>query len=268
MKNCPRGIRKADICVRISSTEGNMGIFNRLGTSAHPRTAAIILAAGSGRRFSNIDGEKQNRELCGIPVIVRTLSAFERCPLVDEIVLVCRKEDVPAYSGFSERYGFCKPVTVTEGGAERMESALAGIEAVSDKAEFVAVHDGARCLITPTQLEKVLRAAYDGGAAAAGYPSVDTVKYSEDGMYIGETPDRSKIWLIGTPQVFKANMYRAAIYMAKKDGVSVTDDCMMAERLGFKIRLVDIGRENIKITSPEDIRIAEGILGGREDGEA
>lgn len=245
-----------------------MGIFSRLGPGAHPRTAAIILAAGSGRRFSDIDGEKQNRELCGIPVIVRTLTAFESCPLVDEIVLVCRGEDLPEYSGFSEKYGFGKLTAVTEGGRERMESALAGIEAVSDKAKLVAVHDGARCLITPTQIEKVLRAAYADGAAAAGYPSVDTVKYSEDGIHIEKTEDRSRIWLIGTPQVFTANMYRAAIYMAKKDGAVVTDDCMMAERLGFKIRLVDIGRENIKITSPEDIYIAEGILRGREDVEA
>ena len=114
-------------------------------------------------------------------------------------------------------------------------------------------------------IEKTLRSAYKDGAAAAGHPSTDTVKYSKDGHTITETVDRSKVWLIGTPQVFMANMYRAAIYTAKKDGAAVTDDCMMAERLGFKVNLVDIGGENIKITNPEDIYIAEGILRRRED---
>lgn len=242
-----------------------MGILDILKPGGHPYTSAVILAAGAGQRFSNVSGEKQNRELCGIPVIVRTITAFERCSLVDEIVVVCRAEDLEEYKTFSEKYGFKKIKAVTEGGSERMESALAGFEQTSDKAKFTAIHDGARCLITPEQIESVLRAAYDKGAAAAGHPSTDTVKYSEDGMFIGETVERSKVWLIGTPQVFMSNMYRAAVYMAKKDGVSVTDDCMMAERLGFKVRLVDIGCENIKITNPEDIYIAEAILKKRED---
>lgn len=242
-----------------------MGIFDFLKSDGHPFTSAMILAAGAGQRFSNVSGAKQNRELCGIPVIVRTLTAFEECSLIDEIVLVCREEDLPVYETFTEKYGFKKIAKVIAGGKERMDSALAGVDSVSDKSKFIAVHDGARCLVTPEQIEKVLRAAYEKGAAAAGHPSIDTVKYSEDGIHIGETVDRSKVWLIGTPQVFMANMYRAAIYMTKKDGASVTDDCMMAERLGFKIKLVDIGCENIKITNPEDIYIAEGILKKREE---
>ena len=242
-----------------------MGILDALKTGGHPYTSAVILAAGEGQRFSNISGEKQNKELRGLPVIVHTLAAFEKCGLVDEIVLVCREEDAEGYSSFSQRYGFSKIKAVTAGGADRMESALAGFEKTSDKAKFTAVHDGARCLITPPQIESVLRAAYEKGAAAAGCPSSDTVKYSEDGVYIGETVDRSKVWLMGTPQVFMSNMYRAAVYMAQKDGARVTDDCMMAERLGFKIKLVDVGRENVKITNPEDIYIAEAILRKREE---
>lgn len=242
-----------------------MGILDILKPSGHPYTSVMILAAGAGQRFSRISGEKQNRELCGVPVIVRTLTAFEECSLVDEIILVCREEDLSLYETFPEKYGFKKIKSVLAGGNERMDSAMAGVDAVSDKSKFIAVHDGARCLITPAQIEKTLRAAYEKGAAAAGHPSTDTVKYSEDGQLIGETLDRSKVWLIGTPQVFMANMYRAAIYMAQKDGAAVTDDCMMAERLGFKIRLVDIGCENIKITNPEDIYIAEGILKKREE---
>lgn len=242
-----------------------MGILDRFSPSGHPFTSAIILAAGSGSRFSDVAGQKQNTLLSGVPVIVRTVAAFDMSSLIDEIILVCRAEDVPEYESFPERYGFKKIKKTVAGGAERIDSAMAGIDSVSDKSKFVAVHDGARCLITSEQIEKTLSAAYDKGAAAAGHPSTDTVKYSEDGRFIGETVDRSKVWLIGTPQVFMANMYRAAIYMAKKDGVSVTDDCMMAERLGFKVRLVDVGCENIKITNPEDIYIAEGILKKRRE---
>ena len=242
-----------------------MGIINKLKAAGHPHTTAMILAAGSGQRFSKVAGQKQNIELRGIPVIVRTITAFEKCPLVDDIVIVCREEDVPVYEGFPSKYGFGKIKRVVAGGKERIDSAMAGVDCVSDDSKFIAVHDGARCLITPENIEMTLRAAYKEGAAAAGHPSVDTVKYSEDGQSITNTVDRSKVWLIGTPQVFMANMYRAAIYMTKKDGATVTDDCMMAERLGFKISLVDIGCENIKITNPEDIYIAEGILRRRED---
>ena len=242
-----------------------MGIIDKIKTATHPFTSVMILAAGAGQRFSSVAGQKQNIELCGIPVIVRTITAFEECPLVDEIVIVCREEDVHVYEGFSDKYGFSKITKVVAGGKERIDSAMAGVDCISDKSKFVAVHDGARCLITPENIEKTLSAAYKDGAAAAGHPSIDTVKYSEDGQSITNTVDRSKVWLIGTPQVFMANMYRAAIYMAKKDGTMVTDDCMMAERLGFKVSLVDIGCENIKITNPEDIYIAEGILKKRED---
>ncbi len=240
-----------------------MGIFDVF--RSHPYTSAMILAAGSGTRFSGVPGAKQNIELCALPVIVRTVTAFERCPLVDEIIIVCRGEDVPSYENFSEKYGFTKISKVVAGGKERIDSAMAGVDSVSDKSKFIAVHDGARCLITPEQIEKTLRLAYEKGAAAAGHPSTDTVKYSEDGLTVGETVDRRKVWLIGTPQVFMANMYRAAIYMAKKDSAAVTDDCMMVERLGFKVHLVDVGCENIKITNPEDIYIAEGILKKRSD---
>ena len=241
-----------------------MGILEVLKPTHHPYTSAVILAAGSGRRFSDVAGQKQNIELVGIPVIVRTVMAFEKCPLVDEIVIVCRAEDVSEYEGFAEKYSLSKIAKVVSGGDERIDSAMAGVDSVNDKSKYIAVHDGARCLITPEMIEKTLRSAYKNGAAAAGRPSTDTVKYSKDGLAIDETVDRTKVWLIGTPQVFMANMYRAAIYMAKKDGATVTDDCMMAERLGFKVSLVDIGGENIKITNPEDIYIAEGILRKRE----
>lgn len=242
-----------------------MGISEILKLTKNKPTAAVILAAGEGQRFSDIAGEKQNRALFDIPVILRTVLAFERCGVISEIVVVCRSEDVSDYREMFETHGITKLKSVTAGGDSRAESSLIGFECVSDKAKFVAIHDGARCLITPDMIENTVRAAWVHGAAAAGHASTDTVKYSEDGMFISETVDRSKVWLIGTPQVFMTNMYRAAAYMAKKDGVAVTDDCMMAERLGFKIRLVEVGAENIKITTKSDICAAEGILKMRDE---
>ncbi len=242
-----------------------MGLSEILKLAKSKPTAAVILAAGSGQRFSDIAGEKQNCDLFDMPVILRTVLAFEKCGVISEIVVVCRKEDNDDYRKMFDEQNITKLTTVTAGGSTRAESSLIGFECISDKAKFVAIHDGARCLVTPEMIEGTVREAWIHGAAAAGHASTDTVKYSEDGMFITETVDRSKVWLIGTPQVFMTNMYRAAAYMAKKDGAAVTDDCMMAERLGFKVRLVEVGTENIKITTKSDIYAAEGILKMRDE---
>jgi len=240
-----------------------MGLLKMKKGGSHPYTAAVIVAAGSGSRFSDVAGLKQNMTLRGMPVIERTVRTFSGCNLIDEIVIVCRSEDLENYT--DTLGGIKKVKTVVAGGSERIDSALAGFEAVSDKVKFVAIHDGARCLVTADMIEDVVSRAYDTGAAVAGNPSTDTIKVSEKGESVDETIDRSKVWRISTPQVFLANMYRAAVYMAKKDDVAVTDDSMMAERLGFKVSLVNVGSENIKITNPEDYYVAEGILRFREE---
>jgi len=227
-----------------------------------PFTSAVILAAGSGLRFGQ-DQPKQFTEIDGIPAIVYTISAFERCDLIQEIILVTRKDETERYRSFVESYGFKKVTAIVEGGSKRSESALSGFEAISDKSKFVAIHDGARCLVTEEMIANVAEAAYIHGAAAAGKKTTDTVKYENEG-FIESTIDRNHVWMIQTPQIFMTNMYRACAYMAQKDGVDVTDDCMMAERLGFRIKLVDCGSENIKLTHPEDIFTVQNILKKRE----
>jgi len=222
-------------------------------------TSAVILAAGNGTRFGG-SVKKQFVDVLGIPCIARTVDAFERCSLIDEIVLVGDPEAILKALG---NCSFKKISAIVPGGETRQDSALLGFDAISDKAKFVAVHDGARCLITPEMIESTVKAAYKYRAAAAAHRSSDTVKIcNEDGL-VEETTDRDKVWLVQTPQVFNADVYRVSAYMAKRDSAVVTDDCMLCERLGFDVKMVECGRENIKLTSPEDLALAEAIISYR-----
>lgn len=227
----------------------------------HHFTSAIIAAAGCGSRMGTVGGKtKQLMELCGKPVIVHTLLAFEKCELVDEIIVVAKKEEISVYEEYKHTYGIKKITKITEGGERRQDSVLLGFEAISDKSEFVAIHDGARCLITPDMIEKVLRAAYQSGAATAATPVIDTIKRGTMNNYIAETYKRSELWGAQTPQIFKTELYRAAAYIAKEENFEATDDNSLAERLGFDVKLVDCGRENLKITTPLDLKLASIIL--------
>lgn len=219
-------------------------------------TSAVILAAGTGSRFGG-DTKKQYIPLCGVPCIVRAAAAFEACPEIDEIILV---GDLSELSAVFPRDRFKKIKKTVPGGKTRQESALLGFDAISDKADYVAVHDGARCLVTPQIITETVKAAYKYRAAAAAHRAEDTVKICDrDGM-VEKTQDRDGVWLVQTPQVFLCDLYRVGAYMAKKDKVSVTDDCMLCERLGFRVKMVESGRSNIKLTSPDDLPLCEAIL--------
>lgn len=236
----------------------------RSGGKHHPFTSAVILCAGKGERFSP-DGEvtKQNFLVGGIPIAVRTLLTFDKCDLVDEIIAVCRADETKLFEEYRVRYGIKKLTGIVKGAASRQESSLAGCDTIDERAKYVIIHDGARCLVTPEIIEKTVRAAYSDGAAVAAERCRDTVKLSHDGRTAESTVDRDTIWLAKTPQVFLANMYRASAYMAKRDGAAVTDDASMAERLGFPVTLVDCGTQNLKITFREDVILAQAILASR-----
>ncbi len=246
-------------------------IFKRASAALERKkmVSAIILASGTGDRFRIGTGDrletikKQFISVGGIPAIVRCAAEFEKCALVDEIIVVTGEEDIEYCRRLLE--GNIKKLThVTAGGETRQKSAMAGLDLVDESSDFVAVHDGARCLVTADIIESVLREAFANGAAAAAERAVDTIKEADcDGMIIN-TIDRDTAWLMKTPQAFMADMYRAGVYSAEKDGVTVTDDCMLVERLGFKVKAVDCGRENIKLTYPEDRIIAEAILRYRD----
>lgn len=222
--------------------------------------SAVIVAGGSGSRMGNMSRTKQLTEIDGIPVIVRTLLAFQSCTQIDEIIVVARKDELSLYEDFKKKYGITKLVRAVSGGDTRRESVLSGVSAISEASEYVAIHDGARCLITPDMILSVLKKACACGAAAAAERMTDTVKRCDENGFITDTLDRSDLWRAQTPQAFKTSLYLASAYTAEAEGFEATDDCMLAEHIGFKVGLVDCGRENIKITTREDLIIAEAIL--------
>lgn len=228
--------------------------------------SAVIVAAGKGTRMGNeLYKTKQLTSLDGIPVIIRTLRQFEACDFINEIVVVAREEEIPLYDELLPEYSAKRVTKVVPGGATRQLSVLEGFKAVSADSEYVAIHDGARCLVTPEMIAKVFEQAYIYGAATAAERSRDTIKKADKSGFVDTTIDREYLWHAQTPQIFRTDVYRASAYIAQKNGYTVTDDCMLAENIGFKIKLVDCGHENIKLTTPDDFYTASAILRLRED---
>ena len=235
------------------------------GKDPLPHTAAIIVSAGNSTRMKS-SISKQFMCVAGVPVLARTLLAFEACPAIHEIVVVARAEELEAVWQLGEEYGITKLAQVCAGGSTRAHSVRRGFRKISAACRFVAIHDGARCLITPEEIEKICRAAYRHRAATAAYPSTDTVKRVNRRGFIKETLDRKAIYLVQTPQVFHADLYRAAMAQIPADE-DLTDDNQLMERIGYPVKPVDIGKNNIKITHPADIARAEWVVAAREAGK-
>lgn len=242
-------------------------LLRRVGGNTHHtrhHLAAIIVAGGSGSRMET-DRPKQWLTLAGQPVILHTLRAFQASAAVREIIVVARADDKDAYLDYKRLYGLDKLTAVVLGGDTRQASVANGIAALSRKVDYVAIHDGARPLITPAQIDKVATAAFYHRAAAAATPATDTVKRVDAKGVITETIDRKQVWLAQTPQIFYLPLYYAAMATAERDNFTATDDCMLAEHAGFPVHLVDCGKENMKITVPVDLCIAEAILRARAE---
>lgn len=242
-------------------------VLRWLSRKKRPFTTAILLAGGIGSRMKREDGKtKQMLPLCGVPVLVHTARAFEECPYIDQIIVVAREEELSCVRDMMVEYGIKKFYRAVAGGATRQLSALAGFEAIDgEKSRFVAIHDVARCLITPGQISDVVAEAYATGAAAAACRVHDTVKRVNGDKFVLETIDRETLWLAQTPQAFSATLYRAAAYTAKMADFAATDDVMLCERIGQAVRLVDCGEENFKITTDADLLRAETILRMRKE---
>ena len=233
-------------------------LVNAVFRTEKSAAAVIVAAGGSTRMGEGVD--KQLVEIDGVPVLARSIAAFENTPDIEYIVVVASKENIEAYKKLISGFGFKKVRSVVRGGPTRQESALRGVEALDDDTEFVAIHDGARCLVTPEMIKKVLDVARQTGAASAGAPVKDTIKQVSAFGVVEATPERGRLWAASTPQIFKAGLYRAAAYYAEKDGFEATDDNLLLERLGGKVTMVDCGYTNIKITTPEDVVAAEALL--------
>lgn len=228
-------------------------------------TCAIIVASGNSTRMG--EGiSKQMMLLDSIPVIARTIMAFDECEYIKEIIVVAKEEEFYLYREFQKLYHFKKLVRLVSGGATRQDSVKNGFSAVSRGIRFVAIHDGARCLITPEQIAKVCETAYKHNCATAATRSVDSVKISSGkDLYIDYSANRNHVWLAQTPQVFKHEIYELALKKAEADHLVATDDNSIVENLGCKIKLVECGRNNLKITTPEDVSLALAILKTREE---
>ena len=236
-------------------------MFGKRRKQTRPYCAALIAAAGSSTRYGGEN--KLLQPLDGIPVLVRTLLAIDSAQGIDEIIIAAREDELLHYAELCKAFGIRKPVKVIVGGATRTESVLRAALEASPEAEFFAVQDGARPLVTPALIDDVIAAAWTHLAAAPAIPVRDTIKVAHNAL-VESTPDRSTLFAVQTPQVFSADLLKAALQSALTDGAAITDDCSAVERLGKGVYLIDGDEENLKITTPVDLVIAEAILAERE----
>lgn len=225
--------------------------------------SAIIVAAGGSVRMGIADS-KQFIPLLSRPAIEYTLKAFQNCYLIKEIVVVCREQDMPRIRDIVNLNGFTKVSNLVLGGASRAESVRNGVEATNEKAKYYAIHDGARPLITVEEIERVIEAAFETGAATLGTTVTDTIKIVDGFNKIESTPLRSQLRAVQTPQVFEKDLYRFAIENVGDSAINFTDDCALIENMGGEVEVVKGSVENIKLTTPIDVIIAESILKSRK----
>jgi len=219
------------------------------------KCGAVIVAAGSASRMGGID--KVMAPLAGEPMIVKTVRAFQNCDAISEIVIVTRQDLVEVIMENCAQ--FEKVSAVVTGGQTRQESVRMGLSALSKDMQLVAVHDGARPLITGQVIDRVVRAANTYNAAIPGIPVKDTIKNVQGGL-VKKTPEREKLQAVQTPQVFDRDLLCGALQKAEYDFAIVTDDSSAVERLGMSVKVVDGDERNLKVTTPMDLKFAELLL--------
>ncbi|MDD2927511.1 MAG: 2-C-methyl-D-erythritol 4-phosphate cytidylyltransferase [Candidatus Omnitrophica bacterium] len=220
--------------------------------------SAIIVAAGKGRRF----GHKVSKAVLPLnsrPVIAYSLAVFNAHPQVKEIIVVGNPGNILALRDIVKREKIAKDIKIVPGGKERRDSVAKGLQVVDPKAGFILIHDAARPFITKVLVSSVIKGAQKNGAAIAAVPVKATIKKVQSGLVVEKTLDRKSLWEIQTPQVFKKGLILKAYKKFKR--LPATDDAMLVERLGAKVKVVLGSSSNIKITTPEDFIIAKGIAG-------
>jgi len=222
--------------------------------------SCVVVAAGKGTRMGgNIN--KQFVEIAGIPVIVRTLMAFEKCPSIHNIIVVINNHDRERCESLVREYGISKVSNFVEGGLTRQNSVFNGLQAITAYCRVVLIHDGARPFVDQETIENCIKAAGEYGACCAAVPVKDTIKIVDKDCYAHKTPDRKELWAVQTPQAFDYRLILKAHQKALEDGFDATDDAMLVERMGKKIKMVMSNYYNIKITTNEDLIFAEAIAG-------
>ena len=224
---------------------------------SRPYCGAVVPAAGQAARM-NGQG-KLFRELGGVPLIIHTLRALDACPDIDEIVAVVRPEELVELSGLCREYNISKIRHIVCGGATRAHSVLNGLMALPREAELAAIHDAARPFVTPELASKVIRLAAKSGAATLVVSPKDTVKTMAGGCIVS-TVARDTVMLAQTPQVFNAGLIKGALTKALRENWDITDDCGAVERMGMKVSVVGGSYGNFKVTTPEDMILAEALI--------
>lgn len=219
---------------------------------------AVVVAAGSSNRMGGVN--KQFLPINGIPVIARTLLAFQNCNKVSKIIVVCKPEDANKIQNLSIEYHIEKLADITDGGTSRAQSVINGFSRVDSNCSVVLIHDGARPLVSNEVIERVINAAAKYGAATCAVPLKDTVKVvNEDGIVI-KTPNRSTMVAVQTPQGFRTDVYKNAVEQAAGNIDNFSDDCSLVESAGQSVYTVEGDYNNIKITTAGDIMVAEALL--------
>jgi 2-C-methyl-D-erythritol 4-phosphate cytidylyltransferase len=224
---------------------------------------AVIVAAGKGARMGP-HADKLFLEVAGRPVVAHTWARFDQADCIDEIVLVVRDGLQGAFEGLAASLKPKKPFRLVEGGKERQDSVWNGLQAVCSGVDIVAVQDGARPCVRPKLLAATIEAAREAGAAVAARPITDTVKESEDGRLVARTLDRSRLWVVQTPQTFRVEVLRRALAAVREKGLCVTDDTAACELIGQPVRLVECAAPNPKVTVPSDLPYVAWLLASLE----
>ena len=220
-------------------------------------TTAIIVAAGKSERMG-AGTDKAFLSLVNKPVVAWSLMAFEKCPDIDRIVLVVRKEQQLAAKAVCQMFGISKLQKIVAGGNKRQDSVQAGLAACDIDTRAVVIHDGARPLVTPDLIAEVLKLGVRTGAATVGRKVIDTLKFVEKGVTVSKTESREKLWQVQTPQAFQYRVLRDAYKALGKN--EVTDDCQAVEMNGGTVKVFESNRPNLKITTPEDLQVAAALL--------
>lgn len=222
--------------------------------------SAIIVAAGKGKRMKS-DISKQFINIKNKPVLAYTLECFDKCTQIKDIILVVAEEYIDYCSNeIIYKYNFNKNIIITAGGKERQNSVYNGLKKVSSDTDIVLIHDGVRPFIEMSYIQKVICSAYENKGCVLGVPVKDTIKICSQEGFIETTPRREKLWAIQTPQAFDYNILMEAYKKSIEDNFIGTDDAMLVERLGYKIKIEQGSYKNIKITTPEDLITAEIIM--------
>jgi 2-C-methyl-D-erythritol 4-phosphate cytidylyltransferase len=219
------------------------------------KVCAIIVAAGESRRMNGVD--KLMASLAGKPVLAWSIEAFHQNPGIDRIILVNSQKNLEQVECLTIEQKWTKVAKVCLGGQRRQDSVAAGLSFVKD-CDWIIIHDGARPLISQDLIEKGLEAARESGAAIAAVPVTDTIKLAGNDQFIIETPPRSNLWAVQTPQVFRYAILKEAY--AQSGGNEVTDDASLVEQIGTKVKIYPGSYDNIKITTPHDLKVAELLI--------